>query len=341
LAQAIPAHEWPAGILDRVRDTVLRAAEAIIGARLTTEARKHIALPTKKGGLGLTDPHDAVAAARLAVLLNTGDTILQMANDPASLARAIEDAARGFAQSAGLSKPSLPSKQPHLQSVLTAQVHDKRFADFMAECDEAAKDRLVSLSSPHALAWTTGANPWVQMTPMQFRTALQWGLGLECTPDQPWCSYCGKKADASGAHFAKCQGEGAASKGHTLVKDVVAQIARDAGLQAVKEKPLPRHPELIPADLFLTSLEFRPLALDFTLWTRDCGTADPLDRATDAKNKRYEEKCQEEGWLYRVLAADLWGGMHPQARATTQKLIKALQRAERFEDDTTAAAMVW
>ena len=35
------------------------------------------------------------------------------------------------------------------------------------------------------------------------------------------------------------------------------------------------------------------------------------------------------------------GRIHPEARATTQKLIKALQRAGRFEDDATAATMVW
>ena len=112
---------------------------------------------------------------------------------------------------------------------------------------------------------------------------------------------------------------------HTLVKEVAAQIARDAGLHAVKEKQLHRHPELIHADLFLQSLEPRPVALDFALWTREGNMAE----------------CQEEGWQYRVWAADLWGGMHPEARATTQKLIKALQRAGRFEDDDTVATMVW
>ena len=60
------------------------------------------------------------------------------------------------------------------------------------------------------------------------------GRGLESTPDNPWCSYCGKPWDIQGAHFAKCQGEGATTSGHTPVKEVALQIARDAGLHAFK-----------------------------------------------------------------------------------------------------------
>ena len=65
---------------------------------------------------------------------------------PCLIAPGIEEAVLAFPQSALLSKPFLPSKQQHLQSDLTAQLHSKHLAEFMAECNEAEKERRVSLS---------------------------------------------------------------------------------------------------------------------------------------------------------------------------------------------------
>ena len=62
------------------------------------------------------------------------------------IAPGIEEAVWAFPRSALLSKPFLPSKQQHLQSDLTAQLHSKHLTEFMAECNEAEKERRVSFS---------------------------------------------------------------------------------------------------------------------------------------------------------------------------------------------------
>ena len=69
-----------------------------------------------------------------------------------------------------------------------------------------------------------------------------------------------------------------------------AGICRDGNIVALKEKGLPGHPELIPADLLFPHLVPKgPRALDFTVWSRPAYGVDPLDLARQHKDSKYRK----------------------------------------------------
>ena len=74
------------------------------------------ALP--KRGLGIADPHDALATARLAMLLNCGESILELGNSPEFLQRAISHATCHFSR--------LPRFRSHSRTSETYSVHSFR-----------------------------------------------------------------------------------------------------------------------------------------------------------------------------------------------------------------------
>ena len=67
-----------------------------------------------------------------------------------------------------------------LQKQLTDLVHNQKLSDLRAHASHHDATRLASLSSPHALAWTTGPSPWFRLSPTDFRAGIRVVLGI------PW-----------------------------------------------------------------------------------------------------------------------------------------------------------
>jgi len=139
------------------------------------------------------------------------------------------------------------------------------------------------------------------------------------------------------SHAVNCTTSGAA--GHAIVRDVYAVLAKLAD----KERSTSRRPDLRPADVLLHNLDARhPLAIDFTIWTRPpTAPRDVLDKVIDEKVALYGKVCSDEGWAYKVWAADTFGGMHPQARQLVSRLLKPLTAASRFGPAATVGTAVW
>ena len=112
-------------------------------------------------------------------------------------------------------------------------------------------------------------------------------LGLPCIDEGTLCRHCGAQSDTQGLHVTKCTWSGAPSNGHSVVKETMLAISSDGNIEALKEKGLPGHPELIPADLLLLHLLPKgSRALDFTVWSRPAHGADPLDLARQHKDNK-------------------------------------------------------
>ena len=154
-------------------------------------------------GAWATPTADVVATARLAMLLTCGDDLLQMGNSAPGLQHAIQQAAVSYARMMQ-EPPSIPALEPKLQHVLTARLQDKRLAAYTSSLGAASQRRMLSVQSPHTTAWVEGANPWLVMTPTQYRAGLSWILGLPCIAPNVHCTVCGSPCDVHGAHFGNC-----------------------------------------------------------------------------------------------------------------------------------------
>ncbi len=344
LAQAVPEQEWPETLSKTFHEEVLFTLDYVVGARLSAQARQQAQLPNDAGGLGLIHPDDVRSAARLSMLLNAGEDILRLRNDPQQLQCDIGQAVQDFHRQKGqVNALAVPKPQRYLQKVLTAQITEYRKALFVETLTLSDRERLLSIQTPHAMSWIQGQNPWISMTASHFRAALKWTLGVACIPEGSRCKTCGVDCDIYGLHVSKCTRAGAPARGHTVPKDVFSRICREAGKNVLREQPLKQRPDLIPADLLISYLKPGcPTALDFTCWSRLPVTYnDVLDQAMANKGRYYKQACENEGWTYLVWAADTYGGMHPRARTITSQVIKELAVTERYGDGPTTSALVW
>ena len=79
----------------------------------------------RHGSLGILDPADVIATARLACLIKCGDDILKPGNSAEGLKADIAEAARYYAHQLG-QPPKVPTKSPDLQHELTEKLPELR-----------------------------------------------------------------------------------------------------------------------------------------------------------------------------------------------------------------------
>ena len=253
-----------------------------------------------------------------------------------------------------ISEPSfeLPADHVELQSRLTSYGYKQLAARALRQADSWEQQRLISLSASHATAWTTGPNPWVSMSPAEYRYGLKWILGVELL-EQPTavCSACSMPQDCYGRHAVTCRRSGAITRCHNLLRDVAKSIAAAAGYTVLSEQTIPSNHALRPADILIHNWkEGKPLALDFTVSTPSLNAdSDPelkiaasmLYQACQKKVRHYRQACERDGWLFQPFAADVFGAIHPTARKIAEAII------QRFEEKHTEcktypfATFVW
>ena len=202
-----------------------------------------------------------------------------------------------------------PRPEKHLQRQLVEPILAQKGADHFAKLDPAGQRRQLSVASPHALSWTTGPNPWINLSCVEFRSALRW---ITLTPQRPaeyCCPFCRKPANMMGLHAVSCTVSGAAARGHYVVRDLHRLLWREAGFATEKERSPSAFPALRPADILIHNLfPARPAAVDFTIWTRRQDNVDELDEAVRHKRRMYSAPCESEGWVFKPWGADTFGG---------------------------------
>ena len=106
---------------------------------------------------------------------------------------------------------------------------------------------------------------FAQCIPQPSKTRQQ--LGVPIAPRPYRCPSCGVFADAYGRHAAFCYMSGAACRGHTVFKLVLAFLYRLAGCNVQLEQGALDSAKR-PADILVKVFMPRPLAIDTTIWSR-------------------------------------------------------------------------
>ena len=163
------------------------------------------------------------------------------------------------------------------------------------------------------------------------------------------CPYCGLEADPYGVHAVTCQRSGAISRGHTTLRDTVAELFTIAGLPVTPEQHLPQSLDR-PADLLLSSWRGRTVALDFTIitptrtsavkTTTTTSVTTLMDQAAEQKIKKSQEACRAAGWVFQPFVADTFGALRSNARTFVTRFIKNYHHRI-ADDEQQAGKAVW
>ena len=143
-------------------------------------------------------------------------------------------------------------------------IYNRKFLRLLDQATPVEAARLQSLRTPHAAAWVTSPHPST-LSPPEFRSGLRWILGLPVQTRTSNCAVCGREADTTGVHYATCQKSGERSRGHTRLRNVVANALRAVAWNVETEKPLPPQvplptstERLVPADVFIPGCDPPP-----------------------------------------------------------------------------------
>ena len=326
----------------RTSFTAVLKVPAVDGSTWTTAT-----LPLRMGGLGLRDPTVITASARLASLVNVSEHALAFGACHEHITRELDLASTRYMMALGMVVCPQLKPSADLQRLLTDPFHQRALDRLVRVADEPTLQRLNSLTTPHATAWTTTSPIIASMSPVEFRAALRWILGLPFRSSSYTCPDCGRHADPLGLHAVTCSRSGMVTRGHTTLRDTVQEILRKAGLTVDAEQSIPGHSER-PADLLVSSWHGRPLAVDFTIITPTRLSASHLssvttlmDQAAESKNKRSLALCESAGWSFSPFVADTFGAIRCDARAFITRVIK--RHTSRFAPmtDTDVGAATW
>ena len=169
----------------------------------------------------------------------------------------------------------------------------------MKNANEATRQRLNSLTTPHATAWLSSAPLLKIISQGEFVAGLKWVAGQKIRDHAYVCPDCGREADPYGLHAVTCQRSGSISRGHTTLRDTVAELLGMAGITTASEQKLPDGPER-PADLLVSSWRSRTVAIDFTIITptrasssatSSTSTTTLMDQAAALKEQKSQGAC--------------------------------------------------
>jgi len=221
-------------------------------------------LPLRCGGLGLRDPTITGAAARTANTVNSAEHALSIGASPEYLQAEQQAALKAYM--AQLHTEFVPAVGPKrfLQALLTEPLYAQIQRKLREQVSAEDLQRLDSLAVPHATAWLAHSPLVSTLTSAEFRAALRWSLGIPLRDTPYRCPDCNRAADPKGVHAVCCQRSGAIGRGHTVLRDTLAEILRKAGFDVKLEQSTPGHPERRPADAWISNWRGRPLAIDVT-----------------------------------------------------------------------------
>ena len=172
------------------------------------------------------------------------------------------------------------------------------------------------------------------LPPEQYRLGLRWWLGLPLIPldtEAPLlCPGCRHTADVFGDHVI-CYQLNNFTKRHHVVAAALHSALVSSGQGAALEQRVPGavDADLRPADLLLFSwLEGKDVAVDVTVrhgWAESEQQTDSqprvardrwrsfLRRQEAHKHEKYDDVCDDAGWVFKAFAMGTWGGLGPEA----------------------------
>jgi hypothetical protein len=333
--------------LARCRTTLQNTLGDIMGCGRVPERQwAQATLPLRLGGLGIKDPVQTAASARVAAILGYLDSgakaglkiaLLRPAPD---LHHCLQEIVRWTGQDSEPAqswlKGGVPRIEPdHLkQKWWSSQVAEARRRALPEGCPLRDKCRLALQGMPHSSAWlglTPNKGTSDKMSGSEFQLVLRWWLGLPVLPStRPLqCPLCGGVADIFGDHFLCCK-KGLITKRHHHVRDTLAALLREGGFAAEVEMTI--GDRLRPADIALQGFEARPMAIDLTI----CHPLQPsetrnveqvkshLTQREERKINKYIATTARAGWVFHPAAFHPWGGQGPLCSTLLDKVVRRI-----------------
>jgi hypothetical protein len=207
------------------------------------------------------------------------------------------------------------------QRSLSIKFEKKDQSALVADCSDADRIRLLSISSPRTAAWLQAlpsVGPYDQrLRPDEMQAALQHRLGLALSVPHEQCNQCVKKPvlDLLGHHQLTCSSGGFVTRRHNRLRDCLHALCLFAGMSATKEQGASHDNLSRPADVLVPNWSLgRSAAFDFVVSSplvpenlSGAGAIDVVDRAADRKHTNNDAKCDELGWICVPLAVDSYG----------------------------------
>ena len=202
--------------------------------------------------------------------------------------------------------------------------------------DTTTRNRLTSVMSKGANAWTVGPGYSQRMSKAVFRAGLHVSLGVPVQPRPQKCK-CGALSDMLGNHFACCQLIHKRTQAHNYWKRTVGNVARREGFSVQEEMSADGKER--PADLLVYGLvKGKNAAINLSI----SAAVDPSapDRIAHTKMMKYKDQCERMGWVFCPLVGDGYGAIRGGGASIINTLSKAL--ADKLGPVwPSASTMVW
>ena len=352
---AAPSHIMQA--ITKFDDLISEFLIFMLGATgFTSKARTEMSFPVAMGGLGLPLAITRAAPAFLASIsksLTLQDSLLPPAlRGPRKIfLRYCDEFNASYPQDVPVSATTLSELQKpmHWLCSLVDVANHKVLFD---SSDDPVKARMLSTSLPFAGGWLLTPPLRCLNFDIQSRTfimLMKYRMGIPLAAVETKCSFCRNGVlDVYGNHAASCPGKLGLSWRHNRVRNKVAKLASEAGMQAEIEKNhlLPLHPTLRPADIFISHwLLDRGICLDVSIVNPICPTsvsgasktpASAAIRAEKLKLSTYALLCSAANLDFCPLVMETFGGFGPLSIPILKRISKALSIKR---DETESAAL--
>ena len=269
--------------------------------------------------------------------------IFDMDSDYVCALTSLRDMIPGYDFSSFANKDTVPPKAQHaLASALFSKIVRDMYADF--DMTVRQKAVLECLRAPHAQDFLLAIpidGLGQHMSPVEYRTILKYRLLIPLFPVDELCPICRKAClDSFGEHAIHCKDLPGFKYRHDMVRDVLFDVFRRAGISAKKEAPvnfltdpLEGRSTLRPADILVFGwIGGKHACVDLTgvsplvgLRNEGFTMGQAALKAASCKVMKHEKACIENQHVFIPFAFDTFGFLAPEA-------VDLLNRVQRVMD---------
>lgn len=334
-------------ILHQASSTLRKTLGDMLGNEALSEDEWHQStLPLRLSGLGIKDPIDLLAVARVAGVVCFSQRAALFHFPPAATSTPLDFRTRLLEVQKWLGPVSEPCStwlqnaaiinvQPEhtRQKWWSNQYFLSRSKALAVQAATRDKCRLQLQRMKHTNAFMlTVPNQGFRsaFTGPEYRLLLRWWLGKPLVPNASGCPCpcCGDAMDSFGDHLVTCKYNRPTQR-HNAVRNAVAFVLRGHGVACRMEQQIGGKER--PADIALDHFDPKgPLAIDLCIHhpLQPSAVRDPstvlrsLANKEQRKVQKYAVLCESAGWQFSPLGFHPWGGMGPLGSALLNRLAK-------------------
>ena len=216
-------------------------------------------------------------------------------------------------------------------------IDEKTIAELMSTADKRGAHILQGLQSPHASAWVTappsipnGFENVIQPRAFQISAMRLLNHPISCSPTL--CAICKQSNDIYGDHAVCCKLGGDIITRHNRLRDVVAAVAEEGGLNPILEKKgILGHTDKSqrrPADVAIPTWSMgKGLAIDVAVISATAPTnlkvLDPVEvYGLNVKHGNYDAAFVGTPWFFCAMIWESSGGLNVEGTNALRQLFK-------------------